>query len=517
MIKIVKKDGEHESGTQQIGYFPESVFWRIKLVKSLLREGEPLEKIAKQFGRNPATDDLFSDSAQGGQIDITEDFLIEEAPALDTEKASQTENQSNQTHENMSFQDENERRQNLSFSSRKGDFKLTITNMDFPAYLINHNLEVEWINQKAEELLFNVSVSSIQDVKSRNIFKLFLSSEFKLNLKNWKEIIAFHMPYVQDRFKKDMLPELFQGIAESEVQFLETFYKQDGAIKASVSNTPVQLDLKDGTVEYFQVCSIRFREGDFLVYIPADQQSHEIMEYLSKRELVIHDLLKHRMPALVSLCVLVADLQDSVKISAELLPGEYFAFINNLWDSLAGCFEKYGGIYGKHAGDGMVYYFIQQPGTDYIINAIDCALELRTRMKEFSSRWKIKKGWMDDMYLNIGINEGQEFFGTIRSAPNIEFTALGDSINSAGRLSDFARFGEIWTTKTVIGKINSDVLENIQFGVNRTINGRNLFTQNSFSRIIDLIKRDDQNYSKFIDIANLPITQIIEKKPTGKG
>ena len=60
------------------------------------------------------------------------------------------------------------------------------------------------------------------------------------------------------------------------------------------------------------------------------------------------------MPSLVSLCVLVADLQDSVKIGAELPPAEYFELINRLWKTLAGSFQKYHGIYGKHAGDGAV-------------------------------------------------------------------------------------------------------------------------------------------------------------------
>ena len=240
------------------------------------------------------------------------------------------------------------------------------------------------------------------------------------------------------------------------------------------------------------------------------------MEYLSKREVVINELLKQRMPALVSLCVLVADLQDSVKISAELLPGEYFSLINSLWESLAGCFDNFGGIYGKHAGDGMLYYFIKKPGTNYVMNSIDCALELRRRMKEFSSEWKIKKGWLDDMYLNIGINEGQEFFGTIRSAPTVEFTALGDSINYAGRLSDFARFGKIWTTKNVIIKLTEEELSSLCFGVSRKEADHERFVENSFLRVIDLLDSTRKEGNKFADIATLPITEIVGKKDIAK-
>ncbi len=545
VIKILKKTGT-DTGTRQIAYFPESVVWRIELAESLIREGETVEKIAGQFGGSPSPADSLRFSYNEGQIDLTENFLIDDESVIDPGKPLEPEKQSDipvdtfvdarvDTRLNTpvdtpadTFMDnpgdippdgeplvstEKQQTEGNLFSTRKDNFKLTITDMDFPAYLINHNFQVEWVNPKAEELIFHTKISSIDDVESRNIFKLFFSFEFHSNLANWRDIIGLHMPFVQAAHDKKSLSEIYPGMSTAEAMFLENFYKETQPAKGPVSNKAVQLVLKKEDVQYYQVYTIRFREGIFFVYVPADRQSNDILEYLSKRELIINELLKHRMPALVSLCVLVADLQDSVKISAELLPGEYFALINSLWDSLGSCFEKYDGIYGKHAGDGMLYYFIKKPGTDYIMNSINCAIELRTRMKEFSGKWQIKKGFIDDMYLNIGINEGQEFFGTIRSAPTVEFTALGDSINYAGRLSDFARFGEIWTTKTVIGKLDSEKLKDIHFGVNRNVHGRVQFSKNAFSRIIDLIGSEDKNYGKFIDIANLPITQIIDNNP----
>ncbi|MDP6250145.1 MAG: hypothetical protein QGH26_04965, partial [Candidatus Pacebacteria bacterium] len=54
------------------------------------------------------------------------------------------------------------------------------------------------------------------------------------------------------------------------------------------------------------------------VYVPSDENNQDIVKLLSSRENVINNLLKERMPSLFSLCILVADLQDSVKISAEL-------------------------------------------------------------------------------------------------------------------------------------------------------------------------------------------------------
>jgi adenylate cyclase len=494
---IVQNPGEHMQGTKHIGYFPENVISLITLVKRLKKDGEPMENIARQFAENSGNVEMFPGSAK---------------PAPVVRKP-----------ETGHFDPNGEDRMILSGSSaealkrepmpEKGKpLTLTISQLDMPAYLINNNFEVEWVNTEAEDLIFNRNICSITDIESRNIFKLFFNFEFHSNLSNWKEIVSFHMPFVQNKFPKSRLSDIYQGISDSEVRFLADLYDEMTLTeKKTIDGRPIHLVSPDGSVKYYQVHIMMFREGLFFVYAPTNRQANDIMEYLSRRELVIHDLLKQRMPALVSLCVLVADLQDSVKISAELLPGEYFSLINRLWESLAGCFDKYGGIYGKHAGDGMLYYFIKKPGTDYVMNSIDCALELKNAMKKFSSEWKIKNNWIEDMYLNIGINEGQEFFGTIRSAPTVEFTALGDSINNAARLSDFARYGEIWTTKSVIGKLAPEDLNRIRFGVNRKIRDQTIFTPNAFSRVIDLMENDNKKYGKFIDIATLPITQIMEK------
>lgn len=229
---------------------------------------------------------------------------------------------------------------------------------------------------------------------------------------------------------------------------------------------------------------------------------------LSAKAKIINELLEQRTPSLVSLCVLVADLQNLVKISAELLPGEYFELINQLWATVTSSVDKYDGIYGKHTGDGMLYYFIKKPESNYIINSINCAIELKEQMKEFSDEWKVRKGWLNDLVLNIGISEGQEFLGTIRSSSNIELMTLGDSINYAARLSDFARSGSIWTTKNLISKLDQEEITKIRFGICRKKDGREIFLQNSFSRIIDLIDIDDPNYRKHIDVAMLPVTEI---------
>ena len=477
---IVTKPPESLKRTKKIGYFPETVVDRIYLVKRLKREGHSMEMITEKLKDLPDVSHHV-DAPQSNPIYPQRQYLHTETRP---EKAGLTDS---------------------------NGLKLTIDDINFSSFLVNPNFEIEWINQQAEEDIFNKDLSSIAELESRNIFKIFFSWEFHDHLQNWREVIAFHMAFAKPVLKRTDISTLYQGISEREVRYLENVYDDLPSFsEKGIDTTRINLKKRDGSELTYDVHSVFFREGVFFVYVETDKATPEIPALLSRRETVINDLLKKRMPSLVSLCVLVADLQDSVKISAELPPAEYFELINGLWKTIAEAFDKYQGIHGKHAGDGMLCYFIKKPGSNYIMEGIRCALEMNEKTKKLSNEWKIRKGWMNDLYLNIGLNEGKEFFGTIQSASNIEFTALGDSINYTGRLSDLARFGSIFATKNMINKLTPEELKRIRFGVRRKGDGRDIFVRNSFSRVLDLLEPSDPRYHKFLEIATLPVTEIVE-------
>ena len=126
-----------------------------------------------------------------------------------------------------------------------------------------------------------------------------------------------------------------------------------------------------------------------------------------------------------------------------------------------------------------------------------------------SNEWKVNKGWLNDLFLNIGINEGEEYFGVIPAAPSIEFTALGDSVNYAGRLSDLARHGSIWTTKNLINRLNETERKLLRYGIHRKDGDRDVLVENVFSRVMDLVPQETPKSYKFKDIATLPVTEIL--------
>ena len=174
-------------------------------------------------------------------------------------------------------------------------------------------------------------------------------------------------------------------------------------------------------------------------------------------------------------------------------------------------FRKYHGTYGKHVGDGMVYYFFPQPDSDYLYNALCCASEIRREMARISKAWQISKNWLNELYLNTGITEGQEWLGTFQSSTSVEFVVLGDTINQASRISDFARYGAIWATKSLVSKLPHELRDGVRYGVRRRSgDGREVFVPSSYALVSSLVEPGDERVPKLHEIDTLPITEIVE-------
>jgi class 3 adenylate cyclase len=243
--------------------------------------------------------------------------------------------------------------------------------------------------------------------------------------------------------------------------------------------------------------------------VPLDIPAQRAGGGVSEKDKAIHDLFQHRNPIPLSFSVLATDLHDSMRICAELPPEKYCRLINQMWIYTDGIFKKYFGTYGKQAGNGMVYYFLKQSHSNcYLMNAILCALELKETMKELSEEWKKHIGWHNDLYLNVGINEGYEFFGRIPAAPPLDFIILGDTTHHAVRLSDFSCSGSIWATKNLLNRLDEQDRLKVRYGIHHSQPERETFIENIFSRIVDLIPNDRDNYSMFNDISSMTVTEI---------
>jgi len=391
--------------------------------------------------------------------------------------------------------------------SRDGGPRLTVDDIQYPAYMVNYNLELVWFNRLAQETVFSELQTPPAASENRNVLRLLLETNQRDNV---EELLRFHISLAKERMSAPRFSTLCQGAQTDNFALLQLLYQETEARPARPV-VDALLDFAPGAAAggRSMVYASFFREGIFLVFVPADTDLSVMLGFLARRDQVIRDLLRRRLPVLTHLAVLVADLQSSVQICSELPADEYFELINQIWGAMEPIFRKYYGTHGKHVGDGMVYYFFPQPDSGYLFNALLCAQQMKLEMQKISKAWQLRKNWLNELYLNTGITEGQEWLGTFQTCTSVEFVVLGDTINQAARISDFARHGAIWASKSLIGKLPAEERNRVRFGVRRkAADDREIMVPSSYSTVASLV--DLTVHHKLRDIAALPMTEVLE-------
>ena len=471
---LVLNPGSGADGPRQLGFFPDDSIERIREIQRLKREGASMSEIVARMAIQGAE----RSSAQQQALAI-EPPQPAPSPAPAPVAA---------------------RSEMLPGNS----LRVTIEDIAFPAYMVNHSFELCWYNDGARQEIFGGLDKLPPTSEGRSLFRLLAGRGVEAHT---AELLRFHVGLAKSRLTPNRFADSCHGVAPEAFAWLQRAFAEAAAEPARpVADVLLTL----GTEPRRAYVSV-FREGIFVVLAPAEHEADSMLEFLARRDEVIRSLLQRRMPVLTNLAVLVADLQGSVRICSELPPDEYFNLINDIWAAMAPIFRKYHGTHGKHVGDGMVYYFFPQPDTDYLFNALACASEIREEMKRLSKRWQLQKNWLNELYLNTGITEGQEWLGTFRSTTTIEFVVLGDTINQAARISDFARFGSIWATKSLLGKLTQENRERVRYGVRRAADGgREVFVPSSFATVAALVEGNDDASCKLRDIATVPIAEIMD-------
>lgn len=475
-----------EGGARVLGFFPDDALERVQAVQILKGQGLSMVQVAERLAQ---TDALLE--VQELQLETAKE-AVSSRPAMRPigRSASMT------SAANSRIQDV------------LGNLSLSLDTLTHPAYMLNYNFELTWLNEPARKEVFGFVTPPTKST-DRNLLNLLTRPEVCLNIDDQRSLVGLLLQLASSRIAYDSLSKL---VMQSDPDFMplldEITFAEEGQEQAVNEVEFFQRDQRGQIISY-RVYAVYFREGILVVHAPGEERGDDLINFLTRRDQVIQSLLSKRLPVMTPLAVLVADLQNSVRICSELPPDEYFALINQMWASMGPILRKYTGTHGKHVGDGVVYYFFPQAESNYLFNAVACADELRQAMRKISAEWQLKKNWFTELQLNIGLHEGQEWLGSFQSANHIEFAVLGNTINQASRLSDFARHGSIWATKDLISKLSADERSRLEFGVLRkSQESGDRFVATSYAQVESLVDLDKEKHEKLRDIAQLAVAEI---------
>ena len=294
---------------------------------------------------------------------------------------------------------------------------LTVDDIAHPAYMVNYNFDLTWYNDAARTRILGFE-SLPSGTESRNVFVLMNSSDRNIAPASRRELIRLYSALAKPRVSRQGLVGIIARLYPEAAALAEASY--DAAAVAGrkvVVDMPCTLEAADGVPDAWQVYGIYFREGILIIHVPADVIDPSVLEFISRRDIVVRNLMRKQLPMFTSLAVLAASLEDAAKLRAELPVERYFELIQDVWAAMEPVARKYRGTGGRHVGDGIQYSFLPQPDGNYVANAQACAQEMKERMRQISSRWQLEMPWLGELKLTFELNERQEWLGSQSPAP----------------------------------------------------------------------------------------------------
>lgn len=138
--------------------------------------------------------------------------------------------------------------------------------------------------------------------------------------------------------------------------------------------------------------------------------------------------------------VLFSDLRGFTSFAEELEPERVIEVLNQYLGEMSDAIMDNGGTLVAYMGDGIMAVFgapIEQE--DHADRALAAAREmLKVRLPRFNE-WLKGEGLGDGFAMGIGINSGSVMSGQVGSERRIEYTAIGDTTNTAARLEGMTK------------------------------------------------------------------------------
>lgn len=156
--------------------------------------------------------------------------------------------------------------------------------------------------------------------------------------------------------------------------------------------------------------------------------------------------------ALSEVTLLFSDIRGFTAMSERAAPQEIVRMLNEYFEQMVDVIFRHEGTLDKFVGDEIIALFgAPVPIANAELAAVECALDMRKVLKEFN-RIRVAEG-QEEIHVGIGINTGMVVTGAIGSSRALQYTAIGDAVNTASRLCGFAKADQVILSDATYRKV----------------------------------------------------------------
>ena len=146
--------------------------------------------------------------------------------------------------------------------------------------------------------------------------------------------------------------------------------------------------------------------------------------------------------------VLFADIRGFTSISEKLSAEEVTRILNEYFTAIVPIIEKNNGILNKFMGDAVLAVFGEPiKSNNHALDAIICADCMLKKVRQLQEKW-LEEG-KPKIEIGVGISTGEAFVGNIGSEERLEYTVIGDTVNTASRIENY---NKVYRTKFLISQ-----------------------------------------------------------------
>lgn len=140
--------------------------------------------------------------------------------------------------------------------------------------------------------------------------------------------------------------------------------------------------------------------------------------------------------------ILFVDIRGFTTLSEAMKPEDVVGILNDYLSHVTECIFKHNGLLDKFIGDAaMAIFNAPVDQDDYIYEAVATAYDIVKKSSDLKKNIFEKYG--KDVNFGVGVHCGEAVIGNIGSKSRMDYTAIGDTVNTASRIEGKAKKGEV--------------------------------------------------------------------------